>query len=121
MSELDHLSDEDLKSEIKSTKDKLKALELEQYSRRMKAEANRLGVILGKTLIEYNGKLYCVSSLEDMKETVGEYLSHYIQTRMVTRTNQLSKSPRYIYTEIIKVVGTYRLEDGKVIIERDEK
>lgn len=121
MSEFDHLSNEDLKLEIKSVKEKLKALELEQYSRRMKAEADRLGVILGKTLIEDNGKLFCVSSLEDMKATIGECSLHFIQTRTVTRTNQLSKSPRYIYTEISKVVGTYRLEDGKVIIERDEK
>lgn len=101
---------EELLEQQRELRESLNDLDKLIFEKRIKNNASKLGVVFGKTLVEFRGKTYVIASYETHLNNF-ENDSHgaWILGREITKSGLPNKKTKYLYLSSDKpiIVGEY--------------
>lgn len=101
-----------LEKSVANAKEIYDAARLELYEAKIKRKAERLGVKLGSTVIEYEGKNYLIAREEEQFSRLDCNIGCFLWIKAIKANGKISKKGKYLLKEKVSIVGSYI--DGEV-------
>lgn len=79
---------------------------------KIKRKAERIGVKLGSTVIEYEGKNYLIAGEEEQFSRLDCSIGCFLWIKAIKANGKISKKGQYLLDEEVRIVGSYI--DGEV-------
>ena len=91
---------------------------LELYEAKIKRKAERIGVKLGSTVIEYNGKNYLIAGEEEQFSRLDCNVGCFLWIKAIKNNGKISEKGKYLLNEKVSIVGSYvDGEEGRIIYD----
>ena len=101
---------EDLLEQQRELSESLNDLDKLIFEKRIKNNASKLGVVFGKTLVEFRGKTHVIASYEThLNNFENDRRVAWILGREITKSGLPSEKTKYLYLSVDKpiIVGEY--------------
>lgn len=105
---------EELLEQQRELRESLNDLDKLIFEKRIKDKASKLGVVFGKTLVEFRGKTHVIASYEthlnNFENSRHEaWIEDWILGREITKSGLPNKKTKYLYCSLDKpiIVGEY--------------
>ena len=101
---------EELLEQQRELRESLNDLDKLIFEKRIKNNASKLGVVFGKTLVEFRGKTHVIASYEThLNSFENDSSVAWILGREITKSGLPSENTKYLYLSVDKpiIVGEY--------------
>ena len=106
---------EELLEQQRELRESLNDLDKLIFEKRIKVNASKLGLVFGKTLVEFRGKTHVIASFETHLNNFGndsfenDFRGSWILGREITKSGSPSENTKYLYLSSDKptIIGEY--------------